>query len=211
MVNMDSELTPFDPDLEDDLGRGYPWGPQSGETSLGFGYFCQYRDLGPQRSIAALARELGRDSSTLRAMSAKFAWPDRAFAFDAWLDKRSLEDLARGRTQMREEHAEVAILARQKLTARLRTLNPDEMSVRDVATFLELSIKLERQARGEADKVVQVQGEVSIVEGLGSAERRALMVEAMRVLAERTGTDLSQLEGVVDAEVVEDAGEATAL
>ncbi len=111
---MTSEITPFEPDLESDDGQAFPWAPQPGETSLGFHYFGIYRDLGPRRTVAAAARELKCAAETLRALSAKFSWVDRALAFDAWLDARAVEELARGRTQMKQEHADIAILARKK-------------------------------------------------------------------------------------------------
>lgn len=203
-----SDVTPFEPEHEDDSGRAFPWAPQPGETSLGFQSFATYRDAGPKRTIASVARQLGRDAGTLRMLSAKYSWVDRALAFDAYLDKRSVEELARGRTQMRQEHADVAVLARTKILTRLKSMNPDELSVRDLAAWLELAVKLERQARGEPDKTVSVSGEVNVVEALGASERRSLMEQALSVLSERLGVTQPVLEGIVEAELVEDGGEA---
>lgn len=199
-----SDVTPFEPEHEDDSGRAFPWAPQPGETSMGFQAFATYRDAGPKRTIASVARQLGRDAGTLRMLSAKYSWVDRALAFDAYLDKRSVEELARGRTQMRQEHADVAVLARTKILTRLKSMNPDELSVRDLAAWLELAVKLERQARGEPDKTVSVSGEVNIVEALGASERRSLMEQALSVLSERLGVAQPVLEGIVDGEVVDD-------
>lgn len=201
------DVTPFEPEHEDDAGRTYPWAPQPGETAMGFQAFACYRDMPPgKRSIAAVARQLGRDASVLRALSAKFSWVDRAFAFDAWLDKKAVEDLARGRTAMRQEHADVAVLARQKILTRLKNLHPDELSVRDLAAWLDLSVKLERQARGEPDRKIEVSGEINVVESLPAEERRNLMMDALKVLNERLGVP-AEIEGYEDAEIVEDAGQ----
>lgn len=200
------EPTPFDVEHEDDSGRAFPWAPQKGETSAGFQAFAAYRDQSPsKRSIAATARALGRDASVLRALSAKFNWVDRALAFDAWLDARAVEELARGRTLMRQEHAEVAVMARGKIMARLKKLDPDEMSVRDLAAMLDLSVKLERQARGEPDRKVEVSGEINVVDTLSADERRNLMSEALAVLNERLGVrPAMELDQYEDADIVED-------
>lgn len=204
------DVTPFEPEHEDDSGQAYPWGPQPGETAMGFQAFATYRDLPPgKRTIAAVARQIGRDATVLRALSAKFNWVDRAFAFDAWLDKRAVEDLARGRTAMRQDHADAAVMARQKILARLKTLDPNEFSVRDLAAWLELSVKLERQARGEPDRTVAVSGEINIVESLPADQRRSLMAEALKALSDRLGVHdrPAEIEAYEDADVIEDEDE----
>lgn len=210
-LSLMTELTPspFEMvDWEDDSGQVYPWGPQPGEGSLAFHYFTVYRDLGPTRSVAKAARSLQKDAHFLRQLSAKNAWVDRAMAFDAFLDRASVESLVRGRTQMRQEYADIADLAKKKIVARLRTLDPDEMSVRDLATWLDLTAKIERQARGEADKTLRIEGELTVVDQLPTDQRRSLMEEARRVLNARLGVkDSPELEAYVDAEVVEDAGQ----
>lgn len=204
-------MTPFDVEVESDDGRAFPWAPQPGETALGFSYFQAYRSAGAGRTIAQTARDTGRDPGTLRALSAKFAWVDRALAFDRYVDARSVEELIRGRTQMRQEHATVAVLAREKIMARLKSIDPEEMNVRDLATMLDLSVKIERQARGEADKTLEIKGEVT-VEGLDAAARRALMEQAMAALGQRLGVPVyPELEAYEEAEVVEeetDGGES---
>lgn len=208
-MNQEIEPTPFDVEVEDDSGQEYPWAPQPGETALGFQYFCVYRDLGARRSVAAAARAVGRDASILRQLSAKFSWPDRALAYDAWLDRKAVEELARGRTKMRAEHAGIAELAREKILARLKTLDPEELGARDLATWLDLSVKIERQARGEPDKVTRHEHEVNVVDQLDAEGRRSLMAEAMAVLQERMGSGLQtdELEAsIIEAEEVEDDG-----
>lgn len=205
------DVTPFEPEHEDDAGQSFPWAPQVGETAVGFQAFATYRDMPPgKRSIAAVARQVGRDPAILRALSAKFSWVDRAFAFDSWLDKRAVEELARGRTQMRQEHVDAAVLARTKIMARLKTMSPDELSVRDLAAWLDLAVKLERQGRGEADKRIEVSGEVNIVEGMSAQDRRSLMAEALKALSDRLGVNErpAEIEEYYDAEIVEEDSDA---
>jgi hypothetical protein len=205
-MGTDIEPTPFDAPHEDDSGRTFPWAPLEEETAMAFHAFAAYRDLPPsKRSIAAVARQIGKDPGHLRLLSAKHSWVDRAKAYDAWLDRQAVENLARGRTQMREAYVHAAEVAREKVMQRLRTLDPEEMSVRDLATWLELCNKVERQNRGEPDKVVEVKGQVSIADSLDADTRRSLMAEALAVLKDRLGIkDADELEAeILDAEVVD--------
>lgn len=194
--------SPFETDWEDDSGRVYPWGPQPGENSLAFHYFATYRDLGPKRTVAAAAKSLGKDAHFLRQLSAKNSWVDRSLAFDAFLDRASVEALVRGRTTMRERHAEIAEVALDKVVSRLRNMDPNEMSVRDCATWADLAIKVARQARGEADKTLKIEGQIDVVDQLPTDQRRMLMEQARAVLSSRLG--ISEIEAYVDAEVIDD-------
>lgn len=192
-------------DVYADDGRAFPWAPQPDETALAYASFCVYRDLGPKRTVAQAGRECGRDASTLRDLSARHSWVERAFAYDTWLDNRAVEELAHGRIAMRKAHVGIAEMAREKILARLEMMKPEEMSVRDLAVWLDLSVKIERQARGEADKTVRVEGSIDVNE-LGTDQRRALMAEALQVLNERLGVAdaAREVEGYMEGEVIED-------
>jgi hypothetical protein len=181
-----------------DDGAEYPWAPQSGETTLGYAYFKTYLQLGPQRSIAWAARELEMPSKILRDLSAKFSWVERAVAFDNHLVERRVDEIARGRLQMREEHISIAQKAREKVVARLESMNPMEMTPRDASVWFDLAVKVERQARGEADKTIEVHGNID-VDGLSTADRRALMAAALETLSARMG-----IGNVIEGEIVED-------
>lgn len=208
MTELTPVPSPFEADWEDDSGQVYPWGPQPGENSLSFHYFATYRDLGPTRTVAAAARALHKDPHFLRQLSAKFSWVDRCMAFDAFLDRAAVEGLVRGRTAMRERHASMANVAMTKIEARLKTLDPDEMSVRDLATWLDLTVKIDRQARGEADKTLRVEGQIDVVDQLPTSERRSLMEQARAALNQRLGIKELDSAEVIDVEVVSDDGES---
>jgi hypothetical protein len=105
---------------------------------------------------------------------------------------------------MREDHLALADLALEKIMTRMKQLDPNEMSVRDLATWADLSVKVARQARGEADKTLKVEGELAVVDKLSATERRTLMAEALSVLNKRLGREQPQIEAYMDAEVIEE-------
>lgn len=201
---METFNDPFDDGADyDDDGFPRPWAPQPGEDDVSFSYFVAYKSLPPKdRSAAAVARMFDVPVTAIRELARRFSWPDRALSYDAWLDRRASEELARGRAKMREDDVAIAKIAKDKILVGLRSLNPELMSARDLATWFDLAVKVERQARGEPDKVTQTNVEVNIVDQLDAAARRALMSEAMQVLASRIGP--AELEGVIEGEVVDD-------
>lgn len=205
----DIEPSPFDDgDWFNDDGSLYPWGPQADETGLAYHYFSVFLRLGPGRTIAAAAREAGRSRDFFRELSPRYSWVDRAQAFDMHVERRATEELVRGRVKMREQHLEIAELAKAKIVARLKNLDPDEMSVRDLATWADLAVKIERQSRGEADKTLEVRGQIDVVDQLSTQERRALMEQARRVLNSRLGVkEIEADDGIIDAEEVPDGGQ----
>ena len=208
-MSASTELEPFDDGSEyEDDGTPRPWSVQPGEDALAFAYFVTYRNMNPvDRSAAAVSRALDVKVSIIRELAAKFSWSERALSYDAYVDNKASEELARGRIQMKKQHIEIAEIAKAKILEGLTKIRADEMSARDLATWYDLAVKVERQARGEPDKVTHIEGELSVIDNLDTAARRALMAEAMNALAERLGPAQPALEGIVDADVVSEDGE----
>ena len=64
-----------------------PWDPQAGESAQAFAAFVAYRDLGPERSIDAVVRELDKSRTLIGRWSGRWKWVKRAQAYDAHLDE----------------------------------------------------------------------------------------------------------------------------
>jgi hypothetical protein len=134
------------------------WERQLGETSKAYAAFCVYRDLGPQRSLEAVRKEFAKNGKRisikfLGRWSAKYRWVERAAAYDDYLDRRRREEKERAILDMAERHAREAVALQQKALARLRELDPAELSPRDVLNYLVEAMKLERLSRGEPTEI----------------------------------------------------------
>lgn len=62
---------------------------QPGETARAFEAFCVYREGGAARSLVGTAQKLAKNSTTIKEWSAKWAWVERAAAFDADVRRRA--------------------------------------------------------------------------------------------------------------------------
>lgn len=149
-----------------------PFEQQPRESAKAFAAFSVYLNLGPERSLAAVARELAKSEQLLKRWSARHDWPARVQAHAAHLatvEREAQEVITRTRAaewiQRREDHRQEewdlrgelivagrAVLTRFKDGAKGATLG-------DVARALELASKLGRLASGMATDKTEVTGE----------------------------------------------------
>lgn len=149
-----------------------PFEQQPSESAKAFAAFSVYLNLGPKRSLAAVAQQLAKSGQLLKRWSARFDWPGRVQAHAAHLamvEREAQELVTRARAaewiQRREEHRQEewdlrgelivagrAVLARFKDGAKGATLG-------DVARALDLASKLGRLASGMATDKTELTGE----------------------------------------------------
>ena len=125
------------------------------ESSKAYQAFCEYRDMGADRSIRKLAQARGKPTSTkwLCHWSAKHNWVERARAYDDYLEQEKRKEQEKAILEMVERHAKEAMALQQKALERLKSLDPNELSTRDVLNYLMEAMKLERLSRGEPTEV----------------------------------------------------------
>lgn len=131
------------------------WERLPGESSKAYQAFCEYRDMGADRSIRKLAQARGKPTSTkwLSHWSAKYSWVERAKAYDDYLEQEKRKEQEKAILEMVERHTKEAMALQQKALERLKSLDPNELSTRDVLSYLMEAIKLERLSRGEPNEV----------------------------------------------------------
>jgi hypothetical protein len=59
-----------------------------GESQKAFAAYCEYRDMGAERSLAAVSQKLGKSTAFLSRWSSHWGWVDRARAYDDELAKK---------------------------------------------------------------------------------------------------------------------------
>lgn len=191
-----------------------PWDMLPEETTKAYEAFGIFRDLGPSRTRRATAEQLGISPLSLKLWNTNHAWDERARAYDQELDRARRVVLESERLAMRQRHASQAVILQRKVAERIAAMDPMEMTPKDTLLALDLSSKLERISRGEADARVELtganNGPIELVEALSPADRAAMMAKVQAEIAKRMGTGsagaLAELEQVYDAEVVNDGG-----
>jgi hypothetical protein len=132
-----------------------------------FAAFCCYRDLSPrERSLRRVADLLygdrgatkGRRKSVpgaIQRWASRFAWLERAAAWDEERERLAREAEVEAIKAMRERHAKEAVALQERALARLRALDPAELSPRDVLAFIVEATKLERISRGQPETIAE--------------------------------------------------------
>lgn len=136
------------------------WEKLPNETAKSFRAFAAYRDAGPARSLAKLARERGWSVSGLEEWSAKFDWVRRAEAWDSHLDRVAREKAEQAWADMKARHARLGAslvgFGQDELDAlrrRLKNARGDakalRLNAREIAALVEVGARLERLTLAE--------------------------------------------------------------
>ncbi len=143
----------------------WDWDRAPGETARQYQLFMAYREQRTpdnpvaKRNLRQLAEEHKLSHDYLLRLSADHAWLARADAYDDYIDEKATEAAIRERIKMKAEHAKIGramVIAGAK---KLSTISVEEMSPGDIARLVDIGVKVERLARGEATEKVEASGE----------------------------------------------------
>jgi hypothetical protein len=167
-----------------------PWEALPGESSKAYRAFCLYRDMGPSRSLDQASRAYhsrpdqpangggrkNRASGTIRGWAQRWNWPGRALDWDRELDRVQREKQKAASAEMGERQVREAMMLQQKAVERLRLLRPDDLSPREVLSYLIEAAKLERLARGEPTERIAEEHHFPDVKELSDEELSRIIV-----------------------------------
>jgi hypothetical protein len=117
-----------------------------GESSPAFAAFGIYRDLGPQRSLRAVGRKLGKSGSLIERWSSRWMWCTRAAAYDAYLDDERRTGAREEALAMGHRHAVLARLMQAKVLEGLLRLDTNGLPASSLARLLDVACRIERDA-----------------------------------------------------------------
>lgn len=159
------------------------WARQVGESDQAFQAFGLYRDLGPSRSTQQVALALSKSAPLIRRWSARWAWVERASAWDDEADRlrreRDLVERQEARRKMLATHARSGAALHEigaEALGRFDLSNPDTveearrcidaLSPLEAARLMEMGAKMERLARDDSDRRVTDPEALKFVSGL---------------------------------------------
>lgn len=125
-----------------------PWEQQEGETIRAWVAFRIYRDMGRDRALSKVARELGiKHKRNIAKWSSANHWMERVTAYEGHLDVIRRRETRRSQNEMAKRHATMAAGIQNKVLARLKGLDPEDMKVGEMLRAFDLSVKIETHAR----------------------------------------------------------------
>jgi phage FluMu gp28-like protein len=141
------------------------WDRQPRETSRAYELFCVYRDLGSERSLTK-TKTITKGSPSLRrlkALSTSWNWVERCKKYDDYLEYQDRLQQEKERREMHKRHAKIAVLGQNIVVREMESLlakaqKDGRMTASDVARLMDVTVKVERLARGEPTDSHEVSG-----------------------------------------------------
>jgi len=144
------------------------WDRKPPETSRGYELFCTYRDMGIERSLTkARASANGMPSlARLKQVCKRWNWVERCQKYDDHLEYQDRIQHEKERREMNKRHAKMGRLAQSFAVRKLEKMinkietdkDQDPASPSQVAHILEVGVKVERLAMGEATESQELSG-----------------------------------------------------
>lgn len=126
------------------------WERQPGESGPAFEAFTVYRDMGEKRTISAVAKQLNKSGTLCHRWKLRYDWRARADAYDASIAEEARKQAIVDRKKMQERHIKISMQLQAKALAALESMQPEEMTPKDVKEFIRLATELERMNREES-------------------------------------------------------------
>jgi hypothetical protein len=118
------------------------------EAYRAFLLFCEIPSE-EKRSYTAVVDKLGQPLTIIEQWGAQWRWEPRAAAYDCHLERAEVEALRREHVKSIRKQVALARAFQNKVITRLNALNPDELSPGDLAKWIVIAGKIERQALSE--------------------------------------------------------------
>lgn len=139
------------------------WDHQQNESPKSFGRFALYRDMGTDRSLRKLAKDLDLNLSTLAEISKRDNWQERAAAFDAYIDKASQFNQLSHLKAMKSRQIALALkaqeFAQKGLEILMRSFDDERINnirPEGLSRLLEIGCRLERLNRDQPEQSMEV-------------------------------------------------------
>lgn len=125
------------------------WERQDKEGVKPFQAFAMYRDMGNDRSLRDIAKQLNKSLTLIARWSSEWHWVERCKEYDAEIDRKAQKARIKAVEEMNKRHADMAVVFQGKILQRLQSVQLNELSPADMIKWMTEATKLERLARGE--------------------------------------------------------------
>jgi len=143
-----------------------PWEQLPEESGPAFEAFSTYRDLGPGRTISAVAEKLRKSDSLLRRWKDRWNWRERATAYDSSIAEETRRKAIKDHRDMESRHIRIAMQLQKKALEALNLLETGAMSAKDIKEFIKMATDLERLNRAFEEERTTEAKDVGMGNGL---------------------------------------------
>lgn len=120
---------------------------QKWESSQAYEAFVTYRDMGAERSVRAVARELGKSETLISRWSSKNQWVERVRDWENEINRQAKEKASKDCSKMLDRHIGIAMKMQKKALDALEAMDPGDLSARDIKEYFRVATEIERESR----------------------------------------------------------------
>lgn len=131
------------------------WERQPGEGAKPWEAFVIYRDLGTERTLQKVSKQLKKSMAMIGRWSSDWNWRERAAAWDGEQDKLARADQVKEIAEMRRLQAARGAKMQEKAMEALEQMEIEKLSPADVVRLMAEGAKLERLGRGDVGEVIE--------------------------------------------------------
>lgn len=124
------------------------WERQPKESKQAYEAFYLYLQMGDARTLRKVAQDLNKSLTLIGGWSSTWSWQKRSRDYDNELRRKEFEAKQKAFDKMQERQIQTAILLQKKAVQALEKL--EYLTPQDIARFLSLGTKLEKETRKES-------------------------------------------------------------
>ena len=124
-----------------------PWERLEGEGVKAYEAFSVYLELGEERSIRAVAKQLNKSTTLIGRWSRTYQWVERTAAYDVDVQRKAHAQAVK----MANRHISIALKLQEKALQALKDMDPSEIDPKNLVAFIREATKLERENRMELE------------------------------------------------------------
>ena len=106
-----------------------PWERLEGEGVKAYEAFSVYLELGEERSIRAVAKQLNKSTTLIGRWSRTYQWVERTAAYDVDIQRKAHAQAVKKRRKMANRHISIALKLQEKALQALKDMDENRMEL----------------------------------------------------------------------------------
>lgn len=154
------------------------WERQPRESIQAFEAFDLYCQMGADRSIRRVAKELSKSETLIKRWSSTWSWQKRSRDYDNELKRQEFDEQRKNIKTMQKRQIQTAMLLQKKAIDALDKLQFDDLKPSDILRFISEGAKLERETRQESTNTTR--NEMGTTESSGGGSLADIVISAYK-------------------------------
>ena len=124
------------------------WSRLKSDTSKSFEAFTIYRDMGKERTLERVSKELNKSMTLIGRWSSRHNWKERAKEYDKYLDSIKQKEKEEEIIRTLRNHTSISRAIQAKIVEKLDEMEASEINPSSLANMFSIAVEVERKSLG---------------------------------------------------------------